>query len=351
MIDLEILTTKPDVKEMCERYWKLGRNGMFVESVNALVPWGAIRKTVLLEFVVVKSSIARDLRRRCPICGMPETLISQKHFLEPVTPRPPCDNCQYLQKRSANSHKSTDTPKSGDQGSPTVFTFPIGALVALEALSHLLGPKLRTGFSIQDCASFAPAHINRFLENLCAVNVIMKLPASANAGSNGAAVVYYLTDDPTLEHDFAAFTRLPAERLIHDPAGLRELWLDYAVAECMQFVFDRSVLFGFNPNPDDAELCSALRSAAVVCSIAEVCGISQFAMHEAARLIAQGSTAIEAAASMPGNILQRFQQIKTGKRTPQPIARSVGQRLTELGRWFHRWFDKDEHTGGTPIVD
>lgn len=95
--------------------------------------------------------------------------------------------------------------------------FSIAALVALEALGQILGPRLSTGFSVEDCASLAPAHINGFIATLHAANVIKKVPPPTGIGNSEVVAAYHLTDDATLEHDFGAFMCRPSSRSIFDP--------------------------------------------------------------------------------------------------------------------------------------
>jgi hypothetical protein len=305
---------------------------------------------IMLEFVINRNVRARDKRRQCPVCGMPEEVTSRTAALKPLTPRAPCDDCRYLKRHLTEGHGSTDSTPPSECESNVTLTFPIASLIILDALSQVVGTGLNTGFSSYGCVGLAPAHIGRFIKKLRETGVIKTVVEPTDSTNARAPSFHCLVNEATFKHEIARFRHLLAKGKISDQHAIWEIWLDYAVAACIRFICDQSALHGLPTDPESGELCSVLRTAATTYSIAEVCSISLHAVQDAAELVEQGSTATDAAATIASNITHRSWPISNREPAPEPQAKSSGLPHSELGVWFHKWYGMNEHTRGTGVM-
>jgi hypothetical protein len=346
MIDLEFLTTVPATVDICTRYWQLSSDGKFKESSDTLLPFGAIYHLPALEFVVFRNVKARDLRRRCPVCGMPPTLRTRQEALAPITPRPPCDDCVYLNRHlpiaGSTAASGADTQ---DASTPS-----ISGMALIDCLSWILGPKLLSGFAVRHCTDLAPAHIGRFLSALSSTGVLEKAVLSESEAQPGAAVAYRLAPNSKYQPEHNAFTSMVRDGKSFDPDNLRGLWLYYAVAECVAYLCTQSSLNGLLTDPDDERLCSVLRSAVAVHGISTVWAISSIAVRKAVVSFEHGSSTRIATALFADEIERQCQSFSKNPVDVQPLLRPAGLARGQLGAWFYRWFGVDEHTSGTAVA-
>lgn len=349
MIDLEFLTKDPETIDLIKRYWQLNSDGTPKISWNELFPNSTKLRFSMFEFTLSTCVIAWDTRQRCPVCSMPKRLENREQALQPITQRPPCDDCRYLKRRRATATGPVTVVSQDETGSSGQATFPIAAMVIFDALERVLGQRVYSEFRAGDCEGLAPAHINRFIAKLCAANVIRKMQHSENIENTSATTIYCLADENTFKREFALFKNLLTERKLHERHGLWEVWLDYAVAGCVRLIAEQCTLHGLPTDPDDEELCSVLRSAIAKRSIAAVKSISLLAVQDAHTMVEQGSSCKTAAMSVPKNIARR--SIKTSSSTSRTAADPAADLGGALGAWFQDWLGINEHTPGPIILD
>lgn len=349
MIELTFETTDPDDIERCRRYWELGNDGTFKECITAVCePGSGSGKHDRGFFGYVT---ARDTRRRCPTCGTPKIVANRESYLAPLQPPSPCYYCLHLKKHLVRSMRTHTIEKSGNWHWGGSFSFPVAALALLHALGRTVQRReLQGGFSIFDCEGFAPAHLHRFLSRLCAARVIEKSESCIKDPSSPATAKYRVIGDPTLKQDLARYERLLDEGTSFDHYGLMDLWLDYAVAECIAYMCAQSALFSLPIDPEDENLCSALRHALNTYSIGEVWSVSRDVMQLASSVIEHGATAKDTAAAVHAGIAQCCPPSSERSAVSEPILRSFRDPRTALGDWFDDWYGICEYTQGAAIA-
>lgn len=351
MIELEFLTSAPDDVELCRRYWQLAADGTFKESKEELLPLLGFRASIGdLDRAILASVIARDTRRRCPTCGMPQE-VSRECVLAPVTRMTPCKDCRNLKQVLACDFWPIPKKQSDDGDPGSCSDLPVASMAILDALSQIVvADELRDGFSASAIVRFAPAHLNRFLGKLCATHVIEKVRFPAYVQNAAATTTYRLTNFAAYGKDRSKFREVLVNDNSYDYNALWELWLDYAVAECVAFICKQTTLLGLPFDPENPDLCTVLREAVGTYSIGEVWSLSRLAVHEAVGLVEDGCTALDAAETISRNIAWRCRVVSEQHPIPAPITRSIHEPLSALGAWFFRWYGVYLHTRGPDVA-
>jgi len=351
MIVLEFNTADPDEIELCRRYWQLDGKGAFKESKQAFLTFDGAGRVRDLDRYLFASVTARDTRRRCPTCGVPEIVSNRDSYLAPETPVQPCSTCDYVNWHLGRSSRAQSDDLTSALTFSGNFRYPVASMALLHALGKVVQRReLHEGFSVHDCEGFAPAHVNRFLHRLSATHVIEKVEGVATAQDKRVAVTFRLNNDSALEQEFAEFKRLLHNGTSFDHRGLMEVWLDYAVAESVAFICGQAAFFGLPIDPEDKKLCSVLRTATSRYSIGEVWAISRLAIGEAATMVEHGSTSQDAAATISRRIARLCRPSKQ-RPIPEPILKDIRERRTRLREWFNDWYGLFEHMRGPVIAD
>lgn len=349
MLDIEFLTDEPDVIMLCQRYWQLRSGDEFEVSLRELVPFHGITNYGYVQLIVLSKSIARDTRRKCPICGIPQRVGSRQAALLPITSQPPCNDCRYLKIRGiARTDESGHVASMQEHEAVEKSRFSASALVLLISLRRVIGVRLYKGFSTCDCAGLVPAHTVRFITILYKDGILKKILGSEQV-QGAEPTKYILTDGLELEKDFAAFTSLRTASRAFDFSTLQNLWLDYAVAECVRFLCGQCVLHDLPIDPVNKELCAVLRMVLSIRSIAEVLSMSSRAV-EAAVLAEHESTTAASPVTIAQSIEQQHELILKKVLALQTIARPAARPSSELGVWFQKWYSIDELTPGHIIT-
>lgn len=349
MLDIEFLTDEPDVIILCQRYWQLDSDGTFAVRLRDLAPFRRQTNYGYVELLVLAKSIARDTRRRCPICGIPQRVGSRQSALLPITSQPPCSDCPYLKiKGTVRKDECRDVESMRAREAVKKSRFPASALVLLISLRRVIGVRLYEGFSIHDCAGLVPAHTVRFITMLYKGGILKKIPSSGQVGG-AEPTKYILTDDLEFEEDFATFTSLRTTTRAFDFSTLQDLWLDYAVAECVRLLCGQCVLHDLPLDPANEELCAVLRMLLSRRSIAEVLAISTWAVQAVAVRAEHESTTAAFPVTIAQSIEQQHKLILEKELALQPITRPAARPSSELGVWFQKWYGIDEITSGHNI--
>jgi hypothetical protein len=346
MIELEFHTTDPAQTELFRRYWQLNRDGTFKESLKTLLADHPDLRSGGFALSRLVTGTARDSRHRCPTCGTGQQIGSREDFLAAVPLMDSCHVCKALRSSLPGfSHGHTAGPAH-------TFRYPIGALAILDAMSGVVQFKeLRDGFSWRDCEGLAPAQIKRFLDQLCAADMIKRGASPVCSRRTDNASMYHLENDPALELDLAEFRRQLAGGRTFDHRAILELWLDYAVAEAVAFLFRQYALLGLPGDPEEEKLCSVLRTALTAYSISEVWAISRFAVERATNLVDHGRPKEEAVARIPSMIARQCRNLSMQDTRPDAIPRRPGDSRPVLSEWFYGWYGVYVHTRGKDVTD
>lgn len=329
MVNIEILTDETDVIMLCKRYWELDSHGAFEVKLRELVPFRRTINYGHLEALVRGKSIARDTRRRCPICGIPQRMGSHSALL-PITSQPPCSDSRYLKTmgitRADESARVTSTRKPAFLKKSR---FSVSASVLLTSLRHILGVRLHKGFSIHDCAELVPAHTARFINMLHEAGVLKKVFGSEQA-ELADPTKYFLTDDLEVKEDFAAFISHCTASRSFDFSVLPHLWLDYSAAVCLRVLFHQCVLYCLPMDRGNNELCAVLRMMLANRSIAEVPSMSAQAVQQVAEHFKDDLTTSAYAIALHHSIETQYRLAQQNKFAHQIIASQRPCRLVSL---------------------
>jgi len=350
MLDLEFLTDEQDVIILCQKYWHLDSDGKFNVSLRELAPFHGITNYGYVELIVLHKSIARDTRRRCPVCGIPQRVGSRQSALLPVTPQPPCSDCRYLKLRgTARTDDSARVTSIREPESGMPSKSAVSALVLLTCLRHLIGIRLYEGFSINDCERFVPAHTVRFI-NMLHKDGFLKKASGSKQAKGSDSIKYFLTDDLKLREDLKDFNNQGHFGKAFDFSGLKDLWLDYAVAMCVRFLCGQCVLYGLPIAPENKELCAVLRTVLSARSIVEALSMSARAVQLIIEIPDNDPMAGSFTEAIFHNIEQEYKLVLEEESAQHLIVKPAALSCSEVGDWFKKWYEIDELTPGHAIT-
>lgn len=350
MLDIEFLTDEQDTMLLCQRYWHLDSDGKFNVTLRELAPFHGITNYGYVELIVLSKSIARDTRRRCPVCGIPQRVGSRQSVLLPVTPRPPCSDCRYLKLRGIARADDSARVTSIRESEPGMQSkSAVSALVLLTYLRHLTGIRLYEGFSINECEHFVPAHTVRFI-NMLHKNGFLKKASGSKQVECSDSIKYFLTDDLKLREDLEDFNNQGKFGKAFDFSGLKDLWLNYAVAMCVHFLCGQCVLYGLPIAPENEELCAVLRAVLSARSIVEALSMSARAVQLVIEIPENDSMAGAFTEAIFQNIEQQYKLVLEDESAQHLIVKPAALPPSEVGDWFKKWYEIDELTPGHAIT-
>jgi len=373
MIKLYFLSSNPEEIQLAHRYWAMDDTGRFKEVVADLLPFQGITTTGKLAAKVREIAQALDENQVCPTCGGFEEVASRTDVKRSArVMRYSCKLCQKAAEEKRRSlaaeaeaelrvhlqaaiERAAVQTVSYDQLSDDV-------VLLLLALDRAINPRLQTGtFTRSDCLSLAPSHVGNFVSKLYKARAIVDQPGMARPGAyflDGGKLFHYndqvtyrLTPDERFGSGAEAFSRLQLRKL-SDPKALRELWLDYATAECMCYLFDQCELHGLSTEAEsDNEIYSTLRSELAEYSVSQLWNVIWKITRDAATLSTREYyTKSKAAATIPGKLRRYLEKIERSEAKVSAWDRPNSQPAGTLGLLFAEMFDIDENTLGSAVM-
>lgn len=372
MIELEIFSAVPDEVELAQRYWAMNEEGKFKENVADLLPFGSIRNSSQLVAFVKKISTARDQNQTCPKCGGNQEIASRSNAKKvPLVLRRPCVACQA--EAEALQHQAEELAEAELQRriAPVIERklafkidyrkLPDNVALILIALERAINPRLFGGhFKDSECQAIAPSMNEGFIIKLFDAQAILDDARRAKKGTYSfqgdrlfavpRQMVYFLAPDTTLGATKEAFEVLSSRPFDQHPA-IRNLWLDYAVADCMRYWFDQSRLHGLDTDEEHvAEMESTLRTALETYGVGQIWSMLWKIVRDAVALAARTYyTRDKAAATMPGKMRRHLEKVVEPTKVPlwnRPDHQPAGT----LGQVFSEMFGIDEETPGAAVM-
>lgn len=238
---------------------------------------------------------------------------------------------------------------------------PDDLAIILMALNRTLGSNIfeRTFFR-SECRSLAPTDTDSFITKLWHGGVILDDPRKAKPNAYflkddqlwhyNNLVAYFVIHDENCEIAENALMLLQ-NRPFRDVASLRALWLDYAVSDCMAYLFGQTDLHGMSI--DDVgiqEIRATLHTALQRYSISELWSAIWKVVKDAAALAQREYyNKAKATATISGKLMRHLESVAKGKAELKLWDRPADQPAGTIGQVFYDFFDLDENARGAEL--
>lgn len=372
-IKLEMTTIDPEESRLAARYWAMSDTGEFLEKVMDLVPFRDIVHSGTLAAHVRTWCRAYDENLTCPDCDgcLEVTSRSAVKKFPQKSPRP-CAECRELRERQARERRAAEAAALETQLAAYRETLPTGPIdyaqlsddqaLLLLALNVTLSPRLSSAaFSVSDCTALAPLDVAAFIHQLHSAEAIREAPLDAMPGTyflrdgelmlHTRALAYRLTPDIHLGASDEALCTL-IERTYTDAPALFSLWLDFASADAMRYLFDKCTAFNHDLDAHQYnEIRSTLREALKTHSVSQIWFVAWKSVKDAAslaRLVYY--TAERATATIPGKIRRTLEKVEKEGTAIRKWDRPDHQPSGALGMLFTELFGIDEDTPGADVL-
>lgn len=374
MIDYKVHSGSSDDEALVARYWAMGEKGKFLEPVSGLFPYGDIENSQQLIKYINDVSSAWNRDRFCPSCQNRWLLRSRADVkLQVEQTNRVCKSCidkevsklknAELDQAAKLAKKLIEVTERNLSATIEYEDIPNDVALLLIALHRVLNPRLLIGsFMRSECQGLAPADSDKFVQRLWDANVILDLPDRALPGAYflkeeslwhyNNKVAYILVSDAELGRGEQAFDLL-ISRDFSDFSELRQLWLDYAVCDCVAYLFDQCGLHSLETSAEnDTEIRSILRTALQVHSVAQIWSVIWKVVRDAASLSTREYyNKTKAAGTIPGKISRQIERIVKGDLVIKPWRRPPDQPAGALGEVFYEYFGIDEGTTGLEVME
>ncbi len=373
MIEYQVHSGSSTDEALVARYWAKDENGKFIEPINSLIPYGSLKNSQQLAKFINEVSSAWDTDQSCPNCQGHSLLRSRSEVKSRLGQiYSICDACK---DKEADKLKIAEKEKFDELARRLIAVsernlaatieyeqIPIDVVLILIALDRVLNPRLITGsFMRSECQGLVPADSDLFVQRLWAAGVILDLPSKAQPDAYflkdeklwhyNDKVACFLVPDEQLGKDETAFGFL-AGRDFSGCSELRQLWLDYAVCDCLAYLFDQCALHKLETSSeDDVEIKSILRTALQVHSIAQIWSVVWKVVRDAASLSTREYyNRVKAVATIPGKISRQIERVVKSGAPMNSWRRPADQPAGALGDVFYEYFGIDEDTTGIEVM-
>lgn len=372
MIEFNFSSDDPEDRNLIARYWAMDAAGHFVETVTSILPYREIFKSHQLIKYINEISVARDLNQMCSRCESSVMVRSRSDVKTRLTMKSQvCSTCQsienYAQKQALEAENAelqvrlAQVEKQNLEKTFDYVTIPDDLALLLIALEKAINPRLLNGsFTQSDCRSLASVNIEKLIERLWQANLVVDLPSKAAPGAYvlkdkklyqyPKKVTYVLVPDAAIGKNEEAFSILTM-RDFCDYQVIRQLWLDYALSDCMAYLVDQNTTHGLETSLEaDAEISSTFRTALNTYSVAQLWSIIWKVVRDAASLSTREYyNKAKAAATIPGKIRRNLEQVAKSDVHLKDWTRPIRQPAGTLGDVFYEYFGIDESTLGSTV--
>lgn len=373
MIKFEILSDDPADEVLVARYWAMDADGKFVENVSDLLPYNGISSNYHLLSYIQQVSIARDKRLICSKCSEYFVLRSRADYQTRARfAASVCDVCteqekakQMEEQKALSDELSARLAEIEDRNSQLLIEYekiPDDAALILIALNDAVNPRLLTGFFRRDqCHGLAPCFTSSLITTLWKAGVIADLPSKAlpdayllrdeEVWHYRTKVSYFLLPDHVLGKTEAALDSLRT-RAYTQFSLIRELWLDYALSECMLYLYDQCSLHRLKMGDEsDDQVKSVLRTSLETYAVSQLWSVIWKVVRDAASLSTREYyNNVKAAATIPGKIKRYLERAVREGLSVKSWDRPVDQPAGTLGDVFYEYFGLDEDTPGLEVM-
>lgn len=372
MVDFDVSSHDPEDRNLIARYWAMDDAGNFVETVTSILPYREISKAHQLIKYINEISVARDLSQICLRCENSLMVRSRSDVkTRPTMTSQVCSTCQNIENHerketleAANAElqaRLAQVEKLNLQETCDYGAIPDDLALLLIALEKAINPRLLNGsFMRSDCRSLASVDSGKLIQRLWTARLVVDLPSKAALGAYfleeeqvwhfSEKVTYVFVPDAEIGKNEEAFSVLTM-RDFCDHRAIRQLWLDYALSDCMAYLFDQSTTHGLETSSEaDAEISSTLRTALNTYSVAQLWSVIWKIVRDAASLSTREYyNRAKAAATIPGKIKRNLEQVARGDVHLKAWTRPIHQPAGTLGDVFYEFFGIDENTLGSTV--
>jgi len=372
-IKLEIHATDPEVISLVQRYWAMNEECRPVEKVDALLPFREILKSHALAGFIRTQCTAFDENQSCSICGCALSITSRSEVKRyKQHPLSPCAACKAVLDEArrvseAEAQAELERRVANRIGIVDALTIrydavPDDVALMLLALDRAVAPRLVGGcFTYRDCHALAPIWVEEFVDRLWNAKVLSDAPRATGAAAYSVkdeGLSYYsnrikfsLVPDEFLGAGTEAFQELII-RPYTDKKRLLALWYDYAVVDCMAYLYDQCEEHRLQVPPTKLnEIKSTVYTALKFFSVAEVwCMMWRVVQNTASLSNRKYYTREKAAATMPGKLLHQFEAARKGNTELTKYQRIKSLPAGMLGQVFNEFYGLDEDTDSAVVI-
>ncbi|WP_231949297.1 hypothetical protein [Herminiimonas arsenitoxidans] len=368
MIDVEIYSDDPDDHVLVDRYWAMNEDGKFKENVSNLLPHKEIKNVHQLTEHISQVSQAWDRGQICSHCeGFHQVFVRADVKRSKQKIKTPCAGCRNLDEKNQHAEKLrlrelleklTEDNLATDCEYSEISD---DAALILLALHRAINPRLLSGtFMYRDCATLTPSDSDFFIDKLCNSRILLPHYLAAKDGTyslNGdeiwhypAQACFFLVPDSKLGKSEIALSILE-NRNYKDNLALRNLWLDYAVADCHRYLIDQCNDYDFHLEEEELnQMKSIFRTALEIYSVSELWSMVWMIVKDAASLSQKTySNSRKASATIPGKAQRFLVKVSKGENTLKQWARREQHTEGTLGQVFWDYFSIDAATTGCEV--
>lgn len=242
-------------------------------------------------------------------------------------------------------------------------SIPDDLAIILIALDRTLGlPTFTKYFSRSECSSLAPADTTMFISKLWSGGIIADDPEKAEPGAyflrDGAVwhyndkVIYFVIPDAHSSNVGDSIAILSG-RPFEDELPLRALWIDYAISECLAYLFSQCELHNLFIKDDGVnKIRSTLSAALKTHSVSEIWSAVWKMVKDAAALSRREYyNSAKAAVTIPGKLMRHLELVAKGKAELRSWDRPSNQPTGTIGQVFSEVFGVNENTRGCDLQE
>lgn len=371
-IKFEILAADPEIISLIQRYWAANELGEFIEKVSELLPFREITNSNALASFIRTHCKAFDENQTCSLCGELLSIANRSEAKKiPLHGAKPCEACKAvidedLRISEAKMEAELQERLAEHIAKIDVFTADYSAVpddiaLILIALERAIAPRLIGGrFAYGDCDMLAPMYVQEFIDRVWRAGLLRDDPRKARPGTyllNKGNLAYYrdsisifLVPDDFLGGGTEAFQTI-VNRPFDDKQSLLKLWYDYAMADCMSYLYDQCHVYRLDVPQDKVEdIKSTIRTALQFYSVSQVWCLLWKVVKDASSLANHRFYNDEkAAATISGKLLRHYEQARKSNSDVKNWSRVDSLPAGMLGQVFTEYFGIDENTSGVTV--
>ncbi|MEG3134401.1 hypothetical protein SC206_12590 [Rouxiella sp. T17] len=364
MIILEFLTKDENEIVLAKRYWSRDEKGKFRERVDKILPYKNM--ITVHQFLPFLSKLARayDPNQTCPRCGGAFPV-----HCRTATSAYPCISiikCISCIQNLSEKHKKDEVrakaqiankDKVNRAASINYNLLPDDAAIILLSIMRAINDeKLYKNFRIDDCHTVVNYSQAKFIA------ILIEHQAVIEESSKSKLKPLYLNDGEFLHyshnvvyslvpHSGSKFPEDPffllENRVYKNSSLIKDLWVEYALSECMYFLVNKCNALKLTWPTDISDiLFNALHLAIHKYSISQVWTLIEQAVHDTLSMLEKDDAHIDKETLLPKIIQSYLRQAVDEKRVVNNSARPKNHPLETLGEVFYEKFSLDENTAG-----
>ena len=370
-IKYEIYSDREEDKDLVKRYWAKDAEGGFKERVKDLLPFGEIKTSRQLLLYINEISKAWDERFKCARCAI--HLVKNSRSDNFSLSKQVCGDCrqkeqeQYEQERQNElnelNKRLDEITENSNNLKLNYMDLTDDMVLLLIALERAINPRIMSNtFTVSQCSGLAPGHIGDFVRKLYKSGVITHYPPHALTNAyvlEDESIIFYLERvawmlgaDVNFERGSETFDILRMRELTQY-SSILQLWLDYAVSDCMAYLYSQCSLHNLSTDSeDDEKIISILRTSLETYSIAQLWSTIWKVVRDAASLSTRDYYSLsKAAATLPGKIKRYLEKQQKEGKSLRYWERPNYQPAGTLGDVFYEYFGIDEKSSGAEVVE